>query len=56
MMPNLKRVEVGMRLGPSALEVFAAYEAGINVDVGQGHRTKLFKVEIQYRAVDGIEV
>lgn len=39
---------VGVRIAasPAPLEVLAADEAGIDVDIGKRHGTQLFKVEV----------
>jgi len=42
--------------GATALEKFAADQAGVNVHVGQGDGADLFEVEVEVGAVDGVEV
>ncbi|KUI71225.1 hypothetical protein VM1G_11746 [Cytospora mali] len=52
----LQRVEVGVGFGPPALEVLAAHEARVDVDVGERDGAQLLEVEVQHVAVDGVQV
>ena len=56
MVALVEGVEVGVGLGAATLEVLAAHQAGVDVDVGQADGAQLLKVKIEHVAVDGVKV
>ncbi|KUI52661.1 hypothetical protein VP1G_10498 [Cytospora mali] len=56
MVAVLQRVEVGMGFGPPTLEVLAAHEARVDVDVGERDGAQLLEVEVENVAVDRVQV
>ena len=54
--PELDAVRVGVRFESAPLEVFTADETSVHVEVGEGDRAKLFKIEIKKMPVDRVEI
>ena len=49
-------MEVSLGVWASPLEVSAAYQAGVNVNVGKCDGTELFKVEVENLSVNCVEI
>ena len=54
--PELDAVRVGVRFESAPLEVFTADETSVDVEMGEGNRAQLFKIEIKKMPVDRVEV
>jgi len=38
------------------LKVFTTHQTRISIDSGEGDRAQFFKIEIQYRSVNGVQI
>ena len=53
---GVEAVEVCVCVGATALEVFAADEAGVDVDVGEGDGAEFLEVKVEEEAARGLEI